>query len=72
MPIPTIPRLTKSYGAGTHLAIGTSQRISEIARDMKSPALGDERSEEYLDMVECESASITRHSEWLAHRIHLM
>ena len=26
------------------------ERISEIAHDMKSPALGDERSEEYLGM----------------------
>ena len=53
MPIPTIPRFTridKSNGDGTHLAIGTSQKISEIARDMKSPLNGDERSEEYLGM----------------------
>ena len=43
----------KKYGTGTLtpiLTIGTRQRISEIARDMKSPALGDERSEEYLGM----------------------
>ena len=56
MPIPTIPRLTridKKIMVLAHLnrlAIGTSQTISEIAHDMKSPALGDERSEEYLGM----------------------